>query len=158
MGVEESDPNKAKELLSRALVWGDDDQLETLPDGQSALCVNPLLGAQTTEPAPARLNLGAANATELEWGVRPPFLPRQVSAQCVDGILRFSHPPSTSLKPAGNWPDKYKVRANNLFFANLEADAMERVTVSMGRSAFPQMVAPIEKNIVVRASPIHRID
>ncbi|HUO22752.1 MAG TPA: DUF3089 domain-containing protein, partial [Caulobacteraceae bacterium] len=97
--VEESDPNKAKELLARALVWTADDQLETLGQGQQALCVNPLLGAQTTDKAPARANLGAANATELEWGVRPPFLPRQVSTQCAGGILWFSHPSSGSLRP-----------------------------------------------------------
>ena len=158
MAVEESDPNRAKQLRSRSLIWTADDQLDNLTDGQMTLCVNPLLGAQSNEEAPERLNLGAANATELEWGVRPPYLPRQVSAQCVDGILRFSHPHSASLKPAANWPDKYKARNNNLFFADLEADAMKRVAVYMGRTDFPQMAAPIEKNIIVRSSPIHKVD
>jgi hypothetical protein len=158
IAVEESNPNKARELLSRALVWAPDGQLENLPDGQAALCVNPLLGAQTDEKAPARLNLGAANATELEWGVRPPFLPRQVSAQCIGGVLRVSRPASASLVPATNWPDKYKEPGNNLFFADLEADVIKRITVDMGRADFPQMAAPIEQNVVVRPSPVHKVD
>ncbi len=155
--ADESDPNRARELLSRALAWTPDDQLDNMA-GQEALCVNPLFGAQSDEKAPAKLNLGAANATELEWGVRPPFLPRQVSAQCVGGILRVSQPRSPSLRPASNWPDKYKAPGNNLFFADLEADAMKRVAVYFGRTEFPLMAAPIEKSVVVRAAPVHRID
>jgi hypothetical protein len=156
--VEESDPNRARELLNRALVWTRDDQLAILPPGRPVLCVNPILGAETGDKAPAKANLGAANATELEWGVRPPFLPRQVSAQCVGGILRFSHPSSSSLRPASNWPDKYKVRNNNLFFADIEADAMKRVAVYMGLSDFPVMAAPIDQTTAIQPSPIHQIN
>jgi len=158
MPVPESDPERAKLLLSRALVWGADDQLYNLADDQSVLCVNPLLGAQTDQEAPAKLNLGAANATELEWGLRPAFLPRQVSARCVGGVLRVSHPRSGTLRPSRHWPDKYKAPGSNLFFADLEADAMKRVAVYLGRGDFPQMAAPIERNIIVRSSPIHRVD
>ena len=157
MAVEESNPNRAKELLSRALVWQPDDDIDNLAE-DPALCVNPLLGAQTDAKAPAKLNLGAANATEVEWGVRPPFLPRQVSAQCQGGILRISHPRSSSLQPPGNWPDKYKAPGNNLFYADLEADAMKRVAAYLGRADFPTMAAPIEKSIIVRSSPVHRVD
>ncbi len=157
MAVPESDPNRAKMLLSRAVGWTANDRLDTI-DEAPALCVNPLLGAQTDAKAPAKLNLGAANATELEWGARPAFLPRQVSAQCVGGLLRVSHPRSGSLQPAGNWPDKYKAPGNNLFFADLEADAMKRVATYYGRAEFPTMAAPIEKTTVVRSSAVHRID
>jgi hypothetical protein len=156
--VEESNPNRAREILDRALVWTADDQLANLEEDQRVLCVNPLLGAQTDQDAPAKLNLGAANATELEWGVRPAFLPRQVSAKCVGGILRVSHPRSASLRPPSSWPDKYKAPGNNLFYADLEADAMKRVATDMGRADFPQMAAPIERNIIVRSSPVHRVD
>lgn len=158
MPVAESDPEGAQRILSRALVWGADDQLYNLADDQRVLCVNPLLGAQTEQDAPAKLNLGAANATELEWGARPAFLPRQVSARCVGGVLRVSHPRSSTLRPSRRWPDKYKAPGNNLFFADLEADAMKRVAVYLGRPDFPQMAAPIERTIIVRASPIHRVD
>jgi hypothetical protein len=158
MAAPESNPSRAKELLSRALVWQADDELNNLVEDQRVLCVNPLLGAQTDDEALAKLNLGAANATELEWGVRPAFLPRQVSARCQGGILRVSHPHSASLRPSGAWPDKYKAAGNNLFYADLEADAMKRVAAYMGRPDFPQMAAPIERNIIVRSSPVHRID
>lgn len=153
-----SDPGHAKELLSRAMVWQADDELANLSADQEALCVNPLLGALTNREAPAKLNLGAANASELEWGVRPAFLPRQVSAQCVGGILRVSHPRSASLRPASRWPDKYKAPGNNVFYADLEADAMKRVATYLGRAEFPQMAAPIERNIIVHSSPIHRVN
>lgn len=156
--VPESDPEQAKLLLSRALVWGADDQLYNLADGQGVLCVNPLLGAQSEQDAPAKLNLGAANASELEWGARPAFLPRQVSARCVDGVLRVSHPRSGTLQPSRHWPDKYKAPGNNLFFADLEADAMKRVATYFGRSEFPQAAAPIVRKIIVGSSPIHRVD
>lgn len=158
MAVAESDPERAKLLLSRALVWGADDELYNLADDQRVLCVNPILGVQTEQEAPAKLNLGAANATELEWGARPAFLPRQVSARCVGGVLLVSHPRSGTLRPSHRWPDKYKAPGANLFFADLEADAMKRVAVYLGRSDFPQMAAPIERNIIVRSSPIHRVD
>jgi hypothetical protein len=81
-----------------------------------------------------------------------------VSARCQGGILRVSHPHSASLRPSGAWPDKYKAAGNNLFYADLEADAMKRVAAYMGRPDFPQMAAPIERNIIVRSSPVHRID
>ena len=74
-----------------------DDQLENF-NGRKLLCVNPLLGAQTQERAPARLNLGSVNATGLEWGARPAFLKRQVWAQCENGLLHTGRPKSASLR------------------------------------------------------------
>ena len=157
MGVEQSDPNRARELLSRALVWTPEGLLENLDD-RPPLCVNPLLGAQSGAKAPAKLNLGAANASELEWGVRAAFMPRQVSAQCVNGVLRVSHPRSGSLRPAGNWPDKFKVPPYNAFFADIEADAMKRVATYYGRADFPPGAPPIEQSVTVQAAPVHTVD
>src|SRR5690606_27195825 len=71
-----NDDEAARQRLQRALVWTPRGRLTEL-GGQRALCVNPLLGAQSEAEAPARLNLGAANATDLEWGARPAFLSRQ---------------------------------------------------------------------------------
>ena len=157
MGVAEADPHRARELLDRALVWTPEGQLVNLDD-QPALCVNPLLGAASDVKAPARLNLGAANASELEWGTRAAFMPRQVSAQCVGGILRVSRPRSGSLRPATNWPDKFKVPPYNAFFADLEADAMKRVATFYGRADFPPGAPPIEQSITVQAAPLHTVD
>jgi hypothetical protein len=157
MAVDESDPHRAREVLNRALVWTPEGQLENLDD-KTPLCVNPLLGAPGETKAPARLNLGAANASQLEWGVRAAFMPRQVSAQCVGGILRVSRPRSGSLRPATNWPDKFKVPPYNAFFADIEADAMKRVATYYGRANFPPGAPPIEQSVTVQAAPVHTVD
>jgi hypothetical protein len=117
---------QARSLLDRALVWSPAGELESL-SGRPALCFNPLLGATSDQPAPARLNLGAANATGLEWGARPAFMARQVSAKCAGGVLHVSQPKSASLKPTGSWEDRHRVPGYNMFYGDLEADAKARV-------------------------------
>ncbi|MGZ6011507.1 MAG: DUF3089 domain-containing protein [Caulobacteraceae bacterium] len=156
--ADEQDLVTAQRLLNRAMVWTPDWMLDNLPEGQKALCVNPLLGGASTDEAPARLNLGAANASQLEWGARAAFLPRQVSARCVDGVLRVSRPRSGSLRPAGAWPDKFKERPYNPFFADLEADAMKRVATYYGRSEMPPGAPPIEQSVPVEVAPLHKVD
>ena len=123
---------KASEIVRRARVWNDRGRLVSLA-GRAPLCVNPLLGAQTDAEAPPRLNLGAANATGLEWGVRPGFMARQVGAQCVDGVLRVSRARSASLRPSGDWIDRLRPHGYNLFWADLEADAKARASAWAGR-------------------------
>jgi hypothetical protein len=150
-------PVEARRLLNRALVWTSDWMLYNMPRGTPVLCVNPLLGKATDEEAPARLNEGAVNATDLEWGARAAFLPRQVSAQCVDGVLRVSRPRSGSLRPAGGWPEKLKERPYNPFFADLEADAMKRVATYYGRAEMPPGAPPIERSTPVDTAPVHKV-
>ena len=116
----------ALRIFNRAVVWNGRHHLAPLA-GRPVLCVNPLLGVVSAADAPARLNLGAANATGLEWGARPGFMARQVGAQCVDGILRVSQPRSASLRPTGDWAERLRARGYNLFYADLEADAQRRV-------------------------------
>src|ERR1700722_19242470 len=89
-----------RQVFERSLVWSPNDDLEPV-SGRPILCVNPMLGAQSDEMAPARLNRGAVAASDVEPGARPAFLGRQVSSQCVDGILRVSAPRSPSLKEQG---------------------------------------------------------
>ena len=122
----EGDLQRAQALKERSLVWGSDGQLINL-NGQVPLCFNPILGAATDAPAPARLHLGAANATGLEWGVRPAFLARKIRARCEHGILRISRPKSQSLRLSGDWADRHKVDNFNLFYADLEADVRARL-------------------------------
>ena len=106
--------------------------------GRVPLCFNPLLGAASNAPAPARLSLGAANATGLEWEARPAFLTRQISARCEKGVLRVSRPKSSSLRASGSWTDRRKAVAYNLFYADIEADAKARVAaLEAQRSAAP---------------------
>jgi len=113
-------------LISRGMVWSDAGQLAPI-DHRPPLCVNPLLGSTSEADAPARLNLGAAAATGLEWGVRPGFMVRQVDAQCQGGVLRVTKPRSTLLRPSGNWIERVREPAYNLFWADLEADAQARL-------------------------------
>ncbi|HEY2048071.1 MAG TPA: DUF3089 domain-containing protein [Caulobacteraceae bacterium] len=117
---------QAQKIMSRSVVWSPDGRLVGLA-GREPLCVNPLLGAQSDAEAPARLNLGAANATGLEWGARPGFMARQVSARCEAGILRVSRPRSALLRPSGDWADRRRAPSYNLFWADIEADAQARM-------------------------------
>jgi hypothetical protein len=116
---------RALRIYHRSVVWNERGQLIGL-GSRVPLCVNPLLGEANTSEAPPRLNLGAANATGLEWGARPGFMTRQVGAQCVDGILRVTRPRSASLRPAGGWLERLRVPPYNLFYADLAADARGR--------------------------------
>ncbi|MCR5880383.1 DUF3089 domain-containing protein [Phenylobacterium sp. J367] len=123
---------RAQVLLDRALVWTPGGDLENLK-GRRPLCFNPILSATTDEPAPARLHRGAANATDLEWGARPAFMARQVSASCEGGVLRVSAPRSSALKRTGSWAERRKVPGYNLFYADLEADAEGRADAFLHR-------------------------
>jgi hypothetical protein len=80
-----------------------------------------------------RLHLGAANATGLEWGARPAFMARQVAARCEGGVLHITRPKSASLKQAGTWADRRKEPGFNLFYADLEADAKQRLAAWLSR-------------------------
>lgn len=151
------DNERARALVERSLVWGPDGQLENL-NGRRPLCFNPILHAVTETPAPARMNLGAANATGLEWGARPAFLTRQVSARCEDGLLRVSKPKSSLLRRAGSWTDRRKAPSFNLFWADLEADAGRRVAMLLADPAFPKPAEPITDQVEIRPSTVRRID
>lgn len=118
--------DRAQTVLDRALVWGPHGELVGL-NGRPALCFNPLLGKVSDAPAPAKLNLGAANATRLEWDARPAFLPRQVSTQCVGGVLKVSRPKSGMFRRTGSWADRKKAPGYNLFYEDIETDALARV-------------------------------
>lgn len=150
-GIEDS---AASRRLDRALAWAPDGSLELFGD-RKPLCVNPLTGSVDAAPAEARSNLGAANATGLEWGVRPGYLAREVSARCdQDGVLRVSRPKSPSLKPTGSLSDRQKAPPFNLFWADFEADAQARVAALTGRSD----PAWIGREVDIRDRPVRKID
>ena len=131
MSVGRGDFGRALRIFHRSVVWNNQGRLIGL-SGRAPLCVNPLLGVTSGADAPPRLNLGAVNATGLEWGARPGFMARQVGAQCVDGILRVSRARSASLRPAGDWAGRLRARGYNLFYADLEADAERRADAFRG--------------------------
>jgi Protein of unknown function (DUF3089) len=138
--VPASEIDRGRILLARALVWDAGGELQNLQG--PALCFNPILGATTDEPAPARLHAGAANATGLEWGARPAFLARQVSARCEGGVLRVSSPRSASLKPSGSWTEQRMAPGFNLFYADLENDAKARIEAAQRMRPEPAGHAP----------------
>jgi hypothetical protein len=141
----------ARRKIGRAMVWNDSGRLEPL-EGRAALCVNPLLGAASEEPAAKRRSIGAANATGVEWGTRPAFMMRQVAAHCEGGLLRYSRPESASLRPSGSWVERQRAPGFNLFYADLEADAQARVAASL------RQPSPIVESVAVPAAPVHRIN
>jgi hypothetical protein len=103
--VGEGDDGAAERRLRRALVWNARGRLVEL-DRRKALCVNPVSGKTGEEAVPARRHLGAANATGLEWGVRPAFLDRLIATQCRGGLLRHTMPDSEAFKEVGDWADR----------------------------------------------------
>ncbi|WP_428149201.1 DUF3089 domain-containing protein [Brevundimonas sp.] len=126
--VGDQNEGAARRRLRRALVWDDAGRLVDL-NGRTALCVNPVSGATGDTGVPARLHHGAANATGLEWGVRPAFIDRAVATRCQDGILRHTELTTESFKEVGNWADRRKARQYNLFYADIEADVERRLNV-----------------------------
>lgn len=126
--VGQDNDSAAWRRLRRGLVWDANGRLVEL-NGREALCVNPVSGASDGKPVAARRHRGAANATGLEWGVRPAFIDRAVATQCRDGILRHTELTTESFKEVGNWADRRKARPYNLFYADIEADVERRLNV-----------------------------
>nr|WP_271086404.1 DUF3089 domain-containing protein [Brevundimonas sp. NIBR11] len=126
--VGDQNEGAAHRRLRRALVWDNAGRLVEL-NGRAPLCVNPVSGATGAAAVPARLHHGAANATGLEWGVRPAFIDRAVATRCVNGILRHTELTTESFKEVGNWADRRKARQYNLFYADIEADVERRLNV-----------------------------
>jgi hypothetical protein len=149
----EGDEARARRILRRALVWNSQGLLEPLA-GRPALCVNPLTGAANEAPAGEMANLGAVNATDMEWGLRPAFLPHQVAAQCRGGVLRVTRPNSPTLQPARGWAERLKAPRFNVFWADLEADARARVD-ALAASGYRPPAPPITISIPVRRIPTH---
>jgi hypothetical protein len=135
----------AQAIRDRAMAFDATGQLADF-DGAGALCVNPLTGSNQAGRAAARLNLGGANATGMEWGARPAFLQRQVWAECQQGVLIVGKPRSPSLKPGRSWAESRRAPGYNLFYADLEADSQARVAALLNRSDFPRAAPPIERS------------
>ncbi|WP_409020916.1 DUF3089 domain-containing protein [Brevundimonas vesicularis] len=124
--IGEGDEGAARRRLRRALIWNDRGRLIELGE-RPALCVNPVSGQNNEEAVPARRHLGAANATGMEWGLRPAFIDRQIATQCRDGLLWHTVLKSESFRELSGWTARRKARPYNLFYADLEADALARL-------------------------------
>jgi hypothetical protein len=146
-----------RRTVDRSLVWDAEGHLQDI-HGRPILCVNPMYGFATEADAPARLNLGAANASDFDWGTRPAFLTRQVSARCQQGILRVSRPSSPSLKDSGGFTARLKEPGYNLFYADTEADALGRVAALMALADTPHPAPPMGPPVPINPAPVHAAD
>jgi hypothetical protein len=125
MAVENGRPDKALQVLQKAVTWDENGNLTAL-DAQRALCVNPVIGAAGEEQVDARRSLGATNATGLEWGTDPATIAHRVSSHCLGGLLFVDKPKSPSFRDTGSWEERHKVAPYNLFYGDLQADLAAR--------------------------------
>lgn len=117
--------------MRRALFWDERGRLEEIGN-VPIICVNPVNGSNAEVATEPRRHLGAANATGLEWGVRPAFIDRQVGAQCRNGFLRYTRLKTESFRENRRWADRRKATPYNLFYADTEADVLARLAVWKG--------------------------
>ena len=148
------EPQRGARRLARALTWTPDGQLVNL-DGRPVVCVNPVTGGTDQPASTAKASRGAANATGLEWGMRPAFLPHEVSAACQGGLLRISAPLAPSLQRTTGWVSRRKIASFNLFYADIEADAQARVQAWSGHGP---AAPPITASVRVSGTRAHAID
>jgi hypothetical protein len=120
------DLDGVRRKIRRGLTWNDQGQLVGI-DGRPTACVNPVTGAVGEPTSSARFSRGATNSTNLEWGVRPPLVGRSVAAVCRDGLLWYARPRTESFRESGSWADRRKTPPYNLFFADIQTDALRRL-------------------------------
>lgn len=124
ISVDANRPDLALQMTQKAAKWQGDTL--TALGADKPVCVNPLLGAATTEPVDAKRSQGATNATGLEWGADPALVAHKVSAHCMGGLLFIDKPGSPAFKSPASWEDRRKVRPYNLFYGDLQADIQAR--------------------------------
>lgn len=125
--IAEGDYSRARRLKRRAMTWSASGSLVGVDDATIA-CVNPVTGRVGTPEAEARKSRGSTNASGLEWGARPAMQSRLVRSACRDGFLWRSDPGSESFGRQGSWADQHKVQPFNLFYADIEADVLTRLS------------------------------
>lgn len=115
--------------------------------GTAMVCVNPLLGQPSSQPASPELNLGALvpNGNLSNAALEP----RRVGARCDErGFLLIGQPPENF----GNYVlpgNNYHVYDYTLFWANLRSDIEARLNDYL-TNAKPAVTAPAEKPGLLR--------
>ena len=126
--IDEGKDGVAGRRMRRALFWDEKGRLEEIGDAP-IVCFNPVSGASDGAATAPRRHLGAANATGLEWGLRPAFIDRQVGAVCREGFLRNTRLNTESFRENRSWANRRKATPYNLFYADIEADVLARLAV-----------------------------
>lgn len=140
----------------RSMAWSREGRLQATA-GRDLLCVNPLSWRVGGARVSADAHVGAASATGLRFGERPPALARAVGAACVGGILAVDRPDQQFLRRKPWFGEKWKARAYNLFYFDLAADAERRAGMARRRmDEEARILDPISESVDLGESPINK--
>jgi len=141
----------------RSLVWDKTGDLDSTAGGE-LVCVNPLSWTRDSAYQPPTAHIGAASATGIGFGVRPPRIARAIGAKCERGILVVDTPRQTYLRRSAWYGAKWKAQPFNLFYFDLEANAAARAAALNERlKTDPELLAPIGETVDVEISPINKV-
>ena len=112
--------------------------------GRETICVNPLLWSREEDYAPRRLHLGGAAAEGLEPDIKPAALPKQVGAQCENGLLLVDKPRSRSLRRPIKVGGKFRTLPSNLFYEDLKQNAVTRVDALLKIGKLPKRTEKLD--------------
>lgn len=141
----------------RSLVWEETGELASAP-GDALVCVNPLSWTPEATYQPAEKHIGAASATGIGFGGRPPKLSHVVGARCDRGVLVVDTPRQTYLRRSAWFGAKWKAQPFNLFYFDLEANAALRAATLIERlKTDAEVLAPIGETVDLDASPVNKV-
>ncbi len=141
----------------RSLVWEETGDLASTP-GDKLVCVNPLTWTRDETYQPPENHVGAASATGIGFGARPPKLAHAVGAKCERGILVVDTPRQTYLRRSAWYGAKWKAQPYNLFYFDLEANAALRAaTLTRRLKSDPEVLAPIGEAVDLDVSPVNKV-
>ncbi len=141
----------------RSLVWDETGDLASAP-GDDLVCINPLSWKSDDGYLPPAQHVGAASATGVGFGARPPRIARAIGAKCERGILVVDTPRQTYLRRSAWYGAKWKAQPFNLFYFDLEANAGDRAAALIERlRTDAELLSPIGETVDVEPSPINKV-
>ena len=141
----------------RGMMWTASGDLTAIR-GRDLVCVNPLDWRLDTEAGP-RQHVGAASATGLSVLDDAIPISGAVGARCEDGVLIVDKPEASYLRRRAGFGREWRAQNFNLFFYDLRANALERLSrwreVTEAESRIAPPIGDAEE---VGRSPIKPID
>ena len=155
--VEEDFETEKSRLRKRALLWMDDRSLQSVT-GANHLCVNPLSWAKNDQFAGPDTHLGAASATGLGLGEKPPAISKAITARCLNGLLEVSKPDQSFLRRRHWFGDHWRPQDFNLFYHDLTEDALRRAHITQAvMIEESRFLAPIDDAVDLTPSPVNKV-
>lgn len=143
-------------IRARTLAFSADGKIASVKSDRT-VCVNPLSWRPDDVYQPPERNLGAASATGIADGARPPAIPGAVGARCDRGILIVDTPKRRILRRGDWFGAKWKPQPFNLFYFDLAENADLRVaTLARRLETEPELLEPIGETVNVGDSPINK--